>query len=415
MSNIWIFAGTTEGRKLAELALAQEGSENRFFVSVATEYGKQLIPEHEDKITVFSGRLSEEEMEQKIKEHEIAMAVDATHPYAVEVSRNIKNACAGCDISYVRLLREESRNTADCITVPDAAAAADFLNREEGKALLTTGSKELELFTKVQNYRERLYPRILSTTEMVEKAISLGFDPSHLICMQGPFSYEMNRAMLLHTDASYLVTKESGRAGGFDEKLRAAEDTGVKVILIQRPEKEEGVSFVQACRLCGLQPEACGIIEDGIWFPLFIKLEGKRVLVAGAGKIASRRIQVLRRFGCRLTVIAPKASGVVMQMAEEGKLIFHRRIVRPDDIQDMDIVLAATDCRAVNLELGEACRKAGILFNTADCREECDFYFPGVIQNGSLIAGVTAGGTNHRLVAAARRKIEQALGELQES
>ena len=123
---------------------------------------------------------------------------------------------------YIRLLREQSTDTADCIFVEDTAGAVEYLKQTEGNVLLTTGSKELKAFTALPDFEKRLYARVLSTPEVATMAASLGFVGKHLICMQGPFSKELNTAMLKQFDAAYLVTKDSGKVGGFEEKLLSA-------------------------------------------------------------------------------------------------------------------------------------------------------------------------------------------------
>ena len=94
--------------------------------------------------------------------------------------------------------------------------------RQTGNILIATGSKELHLYTAIEDYRERCFARVLSTGPSVAESVRLGFEGSHLIAMQGPFSTEMNLALLRQTEAAYFVTKETGRAGGFHEKLEAA-------------------------------------------------------------------------------------------------------------------------------------------------------------------------------------------------
>lgn len=234
-SEILIFAGTTEGRELAEFF-----SERHVFItaSVATEYGETLLNPGE-YLTVRQGRMSQEEMEGFLKKHTFLAVVDATHPYAQEVSRNIQRACLAVEVEYIRLLREESADTEDCIFVESSEKAAEYLGTVQGNVLVTTGSKELSAFTKVPDFKERIYARVLSTPEVAASCAALGFEGKHLICMQGPFSRELNTAMLRQFQAAFLVTKDSGKAGGFEEKLEAAREAGAKVVLIGRP-KESG-------------------------------------------------------------------------------------------------------------------------------------------------------------------------------
>ena len=116
----------------------------------------------------------------------------------------------------------------------------DYLEQTQGNILITTGSKELDKYTRLTNYKERCYARVLSVLPSVMQSIELGFSGKHLIAMQGPFSREMNLALLHQTEAKYFVTKESGKNGGFAEKLEAA-----VLLVIGRP-IEEGLSVEEA-------------------------------------------------------------------------------------------------------------------------------------------------------------------------
>jgi precorrin-6Y C5,15-methyltransferase (decarboxylating) len=240
MSKILIFAGTIEGRALAEYL---SGFDIAIHVCVATEYGEKLLPKGAD-IIITAKRLDTAAMKELMLNAEISVVVDATHPYAVQVTKNISQACAETNTDYLRLLRDSIVDQADnCIHIDSVEAAVRYLENTAGKVLLTTGSKELSKFTELTDYKSRLYARVLSTPKVVEECAKLGFEGKNLICMQGPFSKELNVAILKQIDAEYLVTKESGSAGGFAEKLEAAAQAGVKVIVIGRPLKEEGVTY----------------------------------------------------------------------------------------------------------------------------------------------------------------------------
>lgn len=425
MNNLLIFAGTTEGRLLAEAVSRHPLEDRRCFVCVATEYGKHMLPNEDKTLTVLARRLEPEEMQQLMERERISRVIDATHPYAALASANIQKAAEGAGVPYTRLLRE-SASAEGHIMVSNVKGAVDFLKAHTGKALLTTGSRDLAEFTEIQDFQQRLYPRILPAPEMVKKAFELGFDTGHLICMQGPFSHEINAAMLRQTGAEYLVTKESGKAGGFEEKLTAAEETGAKVIIIGRPVAEEGITLEEAMRLCGVPAEGlrqeaeakdpdqtAEIVEKqgrkkAKWFPQFIDISGKRVLVAGAGRIAARRIDALSLFDVKLTVVAPDLSQQVLNLESEGVTI-RKRAFEEEDLEGMDLVLAATDDRNLNKKIGILCRERNIAVNVADRKEECDFYFPGIVQKGALTIGITAGGKDHSLTVKGKKLIREAL------
>lgn len=239
-----VFAGTLEGRTIAEY-LADQGVMT--YVCVATSYGESLLSKREN-LVISSERLTLEEMEQYLDEVKPQVVLDATHPYASVVTENIQKACEHTSYPYVRLLRNGGNTrgfeeTKEAVYVDNVGQAVDYLSFTEGNVLLTTGSKELKEFTQLENFKERLYARVLSLPGVVKECADLGFEGKHLICMQGPFSYEMNQAMLHQFHVKYLVTKESGSPGGFVEKCQAAVDNGVKLIIIGRPRQEEGLDF----------------------------------------------------------------------------------------------------------------------------------------------------------------------------
>ena len=167
------------------------------------------------------------------------LIVDATHPYAAEVTRTLKAVADQAGVEYLRVLRgEDHEELAGCVLVDDTPGAVAYLNGTEGPVLLTVGSKELFQYTAVTDWQNRLYARVLPLPASTEIAFKLGFTGSHLICMQGPFSQEINEAMLRMLDCRYLVTKDTGAAGGFAEKIRAARACGVTPIVIRRPVAE---------------------------------------------------------------------------------------------------------------------------------------------------------------------------------
>ena len=333
-----------------------------------------------------------------------ALVIDATHPYASEVTANIKAACAESGAEYLRLLRP--RTPAEGVkTVQDTAEAVEWLKGHEGKVLLTTGSKELDAYTAIPNYAERLYPRVLPTATVLQKCEALGFPGSHILAMQGPFSHEMNVALLYQTDAQILVTKDTGASGGFAEKLSAACETGATVLVIARPTEEEGMSPAQMQEYLKRRLHLTNRAEEAVpRFPLFVSLADKTALVVGAGKIAARRIGVLKHFGAQVKVIAPE------KRAEfENEWI--ARAFEADDLKGVCLAVAATDDRAVNRQVSVLCAERGIPVSVADCAAESTFFFPAVCEGGGLIAGLVSDGSDHHAVSGMAKRIRALLEE----
>ena len=255
MNRIVIFSGTTEGRMLAQ-TLSENGIQ--CIVSVATEYGEIVMPEMEG-VTVHKGRMDLGEMQKFITQSEVASVVDATHPFATAVSENIRESLKNTEIPYIRLQRETSdialnkdtiqENHSDVILCSDATECADFLSFTDGNILLTTGSKDLATYSRKEALKDRLFVRVLPGLESLSLCEKNGICGKQIIAMQGPFSLEMNRALIRQFDIKYLVTKESGRTGGFLEKIKAAEAEGITACVIGNPEKQNsGDSFAQVCR-----------------------------------------------------------------------------------------------------------------------------------------------------------------------
>lgn len=240
---VLVFGGTTEGHQLSQ-RLAESGC--HVTCCVATEYGRDVL-EPVEGMTVRTGRMSEEEMEAEMRGG-YDCVVDATHPYAAQVSENIRSAAQRAGLDYQRLLRP-SQLTADgededgILWADDAKAAARLIEATEGNVLLTTGSKDLAAFAAIPGYRERLWVRILPNMDSLSTALSLGYPASHIICMQGPFSRRMNVATLESMNGALLVTKDTGKAGGFGEKVAAAREAGARLLVIRRPVKEQGLEL----------------------------------------------------------------------------------------------------------------------------------------------------------------------------
>lgn len=260
MKNLLIFAGTTEGRKLSEY-LAAAGISHT--LCVATQYGEIVLKSH-PHVKVHQGRMEREAIKELIRQENYFAVVDATHPYAGVITRNIKAAVeelnalecnpeelfsSGRRILYFRLKRDVSLPyKKEGVTFFETAyACAEALKETQGNILLTTGSKELSCYCVSEEIRRRLYVRILPGLESLSLCMKQGICGKQIIALQGPFTVAMNEAMLRQYGISVLVTKESGISGGFPEKLEAAEKTGTAVFVIGRPE-EEGLSFYEVCR-----------------------------------------------------------------------------------------------------------------------------------------------------------------------
>lgn len=401
---VLLFAGTEEGRTLFEHLYSHGVPVD---LSVATEYGRNLIEHGRQK--VFVNRLDEQEMQHLLEQKGYTLAVDVTHPYATEVTKNIRNACSVAGVPYLRVLRKSGLEEGAALC-SDLSEAVHILSAGTGNILSTIGSKELAALTQIPSYRTRVFARILPTSEALQTALSLGFPAKNLICMQGPFTKEMNVSMLRQFGCRYLLTKDSGTVGGFEEKIAAAKEAGALPLVVGRTSKEAGISYDDAVELLNRR---FGISkpDQRFRFPLFIDLMGKNILVVGAGKIATRRVKTLLPFGCNIKVVAPSISDEIQQLADAGKLQLEQRAFLEDDLQEAFLVVSAAGCREVNHTVAVLSREKGIYASVADCWEECSFYFPAVVTKGQTVIGITGDGIHHRAVSGTAKQIREKISD----
>ena len=243
LPRVLVFGGTTEGRELATWLGGRGGCQ--VYVSSLTEYGGSLV-ENIPNVTSLTGRMLPGDMERLMRDEPFACVVDATHPYAAGVSESIAGAAEACGVLLLRVLRErEPEGPWEGAGSP--AEAAQLIARKMGPVMLTTGSKDLPLYVgALPDYAERLYARVLPVASSLAAADELGIPTSHIIAMQGPFSKELNMALIREFGIRTLVTKASGAAGGFWEKVEAARECGCDLVVIHRPRDEEGLSMDQA-------------------------------------------------------------------------------------------------------------------------------------------------------------------------
>lgn len=215
-------------------------------VCTATEYGGESLPKA-DNIAVLSQRLSQQDM-QKLLCGGFDAVIDATHPYAQQVTDNAQQVCQKLNIRYIRLQRENSYVPKSVVYAENTDKAAEFLQSVTGNILLSTGSKELKVFC-TEKLKDRIYARVLPIVSSLSACCEAGIEPKKIIAMQGPFSVEMNEAAIDFAQAKWLVTKDGGDFGGFKEKLQAAKNKSVGVVVIGRPEKQDGFSLAQVIKI----------------------------------------------------------------------------------------------------------------------------------------------------------------------
>lgn len=241
-----LFGGATEGRVVALQAAA---AGHRVTLCVATGYGAEMLPDHPDNVTILAGRMDMDAMESLMRLGDYTLVVDATHPYATEAGVNIRVAAHKAGLRCLRLARAAGEYVGGC-TFADSVAEACGLARA-GNILAATGSKEIAAYAAVTDWQNRVYARVLPTEASVRLCREAGLSDDHIIAAQGPFTVEQNEEVLRRYAIGTMITKDGGTAGGFGEKLTAAQNCGVRVVVVRRPRGDDGFSIEQILELLG--------------------------------------------------------------------------------------------------------------------------------------------------------------------
>ncbi len=225
--------GTSEGRKI--LSLINKYTDN-IAVTTATTYGGQLLKEFKIK-NLNTKPLNKEEMLNWIKNNRINILVDASHPYAQEVTKTALECANDLNIKYVRYERQgvlEDITGEDIIRVKDYYEAINIIKKIEGNILNTTGGNNVSKFLNL-DFEYRIIHRILPSPNVLAKIVEAGIKLKDIIALQGPISYELEKAFINQYNAKAILTKDSGIEGGVLEKLKAVRECKIKLIVMEKP------------------------------------------------------------------------------------------------------------------------------------------------------------------------------------
>lgn len=230
---ILIIGGTTEGRIIYD----RIKDTYETVISVAGETGT-FMEKFENCIV---GRKSKDDFAAYIKKEKIDKVIDASHPFAVNVSANIKEACKDTGIEYIRFTRDVSdiKNDKRIIKLKSYKEAFDYIKKlSKQNILMTTGSNMIAEFEK-NKADNRLIYRILPTVESIQSAYYNGVEMRNIIAELGPFTLEQNIALIKRYNINFLFSKDSGKRGGTSEKINACLQEDINCVIITR-DKEEG-------------------------------------------------------------------------------------------------------------------------------------------------------------------------------
>jgi precorrin-6x reductase len=237
---ILLLSGTSEGRTLSA-RLRAEGLP--FVASVTTPEARQIFAAIDPPPEILVTRFSGDAIATLLRERRVSAILDATHPFAQRISEKAMQTAAQEHIPYVRYERPSAplaaaplaREHGEIVIAPSIEAAAEICLERGSRVFLTTGTKTLTMFREVMACKW-IIARILPTIASLSQALEAGLPPAQILALRGPFSQELERALLRQYRIDLLVTKDSGAAGGLDTKLAAAAALQVPAVVVSRPQ-----------------------------------------------------------------------------------------------------------------------------------------------------------------------------------
>lgn len=242
MMNILIMAGTKDARDIIELLSSNRKNAESLtiYATTVTNYGAKLAEDAGADI-VYSKPLSGDKLEEVLKREEIKLLIDATHPFAKFATINAIKACHNVDVNYVRFERPPLDFDGEKIHKTDDFEKAGVLAKDlagKGTIFHLAGVNTLKDVMK-NVLADQLIVRVLPNLISIKQCNELGISGEKIVAMQGTFSKEFNKSLLEEYNTKVIITKESGETGGVSEKIEAAQELGIDIVLVTRPKIKE--------------------------------------------------------------------------------------------------------------------------------------------------------------------------------
>lgn len=235
---IAVFAGTSEGRAVIEY-VSKFDSVKAF---VSTDQGASLLRDMNlDNLSIEIGKKDYLELKNHLDKEDIENIVDATHPYATQISKNLMRVSESLEKNYVRFERERDE-IKGAERFKDYGQLVKRLNDLDGNVLVTSGSNNMDAFSKISDI-SRLFVRVMPSSNIIKKCENIGLAMNQIIAIMGPHSFESNLWLMKEKNIRHMVTKESGKNGGVDAKIDAANFLGIKIYTIEL----ESIDYINVC------------------------------------------------------------------------------------------------------------------------------------------------------------------------
>lgn len=231
-TDVLVFGGTSDARAICQQL---DAANVAYTLSVATPVGQQLAGDVRGDVRC--GRLEYDQIVAWLDAGKTRWVIDASHPYAEVVSRNVQRACQQVGVLLSRYQRPEQLAgfTHPLLHYVSSIAQACAVAKPFGeRVLLTTGSKDLATW-RAGLPEKTLLARVLPVTDVIAQCAELGFGVGEIFALCGPFSAAFNAAFYRQCRADVVITKASGAEGGYQEKVQPCLDAGIPCIVIARP------------------------------------------------------------------------------------------------------------------------------------------------------------------------------------
>ena len=149
---------------------------------------------------------------------------------------------------------------------------------------------------------------------------------------------------------------------------------------------------------------------DMRYYPVNLDIQGRRCLVVGGGRVGARKVDTLNQCGARVTVVSPKVSPAVMQLAAEKAIVLKQRPYRASDVEGMFLVIGATDSETLNRQIHADAERLNLLCNIADRPEICNFILPAIVRRGSFVMAISTAGKSPAFAKHIRKRLETQFG-----
>lgn len=235
--NIFLLGGTKDSTDL--IKHLKSNYNTHILTTTTTEYGSKLATEAGSDETI-SRPLLKDEIIDIINNSDFDLLIDATHPFAQHITQTSVSVSKICKIPYIRFERPPLNfndiDTSHIIYAKSFEDAGKIISEKipEGNVLHFAGANTMKDVLK-NVPTERFYPRILKVEKSLEKCEKLGVKNDHIIAMKGAASLKENICLIEKYNASVMITKESGEIGGVIEKIEAANQKDISLIMIKRP------------------------------------------------------------------------------------------------------------------------------------------------------------------------------------